>query len=186
MYYFTRLSHIVDEFILPAGMGSIYPHLHPLTRWVHIVAHLCICGQKYNSIPVSLSAKTRRVLGFRVQHTDAPPPLCGCALLARLPPPARRPCALLGRRRRSAAPSPGSPARASPLAPDPLLARRPFPRIPCSRAAPSPGSPARRPPRGPPQLAGRRRPEGCRGIGGSCLRGGGRGVEGPRSGCEES
>jgi hypothetical protein len=66
MYNFTRLSHIVGGFIYPAGMGSMYPHSHPLTPWVHDVVHLCTRGYKYNSIPVILSGKTCRVLGFRV------------------------------------------------------------------------------------------------------------------------
>jgi hypothetical protein len=43
-------------------MGSMYPYPHPLTRWVHDVAHLCTRGYKYNSIPIFLSSKTRRIL----------------------------------------------------------------------------------------------------------------------------
>jgi hypothetical protein len=49
-----------------AGMGSMYPHPHPLTRWVHDVTHLCTREYKYDFIPTSLSGKSRRVLGFWV------------------------------------------------------------------------------------------------------------------------
>jgi hypothetical protein len=66
MYYSARLSHIVDGFILPAGMRVLVVCTHTRTRLPDGYMMLPIYVPAGRNLPVSLSGKTCRVLGFRV------------------------------------------------------------------------------------------------------------------------